>query len=126
MAEHPGISLSVIRFTASPEIVGEIARVDINDDHNVSTESTDKECIAEFEKIISNDSSVKYEERIVNNAAETVEAAKEFSRCNLFLVGRVPHGPVVASLNVKQHPSPVRSIGGPTRVAEMPAEDSET
>ncbi|XP_011022576.1 PREDICTED: cation/H(+) antiporter 18-like [Populus euphratica] len=153
MAEHPGISLSVIRFTTSHEIVGEIVRVDINDDHNVSTESTDDEFIAEFKKKISNDSSVKYEERIVNNAEETVEAAKDFSHCNLFLVGRVPQGPVVASLNVKvecpelgpvghllispdfttsasvlvmqQHASP-GSRGGSTRVAEMPAEDSET
>jgi hypothetical protein len=153
MAEHPGISLSVIRFTASHEIVGEIVRVDINDNHNVSTESTDDEFIAEFKKKISNDSSVKYAERIVNNAAETVEAAKDFSRCNLFLVGRVPQGPVVASLNVKvecpelgpvghllispdfttlasvlvmqQHASP-GSVVGSTRVTEMPAEDSET
>jgi hypothetical protein len=153
MAEHPGISLSVIRFTASHEIVGEIVRVDINDNHNVSMESTDDEFIAEFKKKISNDSSVKYEERIVNNAAETVEAAKDFSRCNLFLVGRVPQGPVVASLNVKvecpelgpvghllispdfttlasvlvmqQHASP-GSVVGSTRVTEMPAEDSET
>lgn len=153
MAEHPGISLSVIRFTASREIAGEIVRVDINDDRNVSTESTDDEFIAEFKKKIAKDSSVKYEERIVNNAAETVEAAKDFSRCNLFLVGRVPQGPVVASLNVKvecpelgpvghllispdfttlasvlvmqQHASP-GSLGGSTRVTEMPAEDSET
>ncbi|KAJ6943584.1 cation/H(+) antiporter 18-like [Populus alba x Populus x berolinensis] len=153
MAEHPGISLSVIRFTASPEIVGEIVRVDINDDRNVSTESTDDEFIAEFKKKIAKDSSVKYEERIVSNAAETVEAAKDFSRCNLFLVGRVPQGPVVASLNVKvecpelgpvghllispdfttlasvlvmqQHASP-GSLGGSTRVTEMPGEDSET
>ncbi|CAK7335645.1 unnamed protein product [Dovyalis caffra] len=158
MAEHPGISLSAIRFTASPEIVGEIVRVDINDDYNVSAESTDDEFIAEFKKKISNDSSVKYEERVANNAAETFEAAKEFSRCNLFLVGRVPQGPVAASLNVKvdcpelgpvgnllispdfttlasvlvmqQRTSSASSrhgsAGGSTKVAEMPAEDSET
>ena len=37
----------------------------------------------------------------MGNAAETTALIREFSQCNLFLVGRRPQGQIAASLNVK-------------------------
>ncbi|OMO85091.1 Cation/H+ exchanger [Corchorus olitorius] len=95
MAEHPGISLSIIRFLPGPEIS------DGNEFVNVSFGSTDEQFLMEFQKKISSNSSISYEERVVKNSSETIEAIQEFSRCNLFLVGRMPESDVTAKLNVK-------------------------
>ncbi|WRX17304.1 Cation/H+ exchanger - like 10 [Theobroma cacao] len=102
MAEHPGISLTVIRFLPGPEISGdEIVRTDINTISNASEGSTDERALIEFKKKISNDSTISYEERVVQNSTETIEVIREFSRCNLFLVGRMPESQVAATLNAK-------------------------
>ncbi|KAK9282889.1 hypothetical protein L1049_011114 [Liquidambar formosana] len=99
MAEHPGISLVVIRFSVHPEIVGdEIVRVDMNDKCNTKG-SLEEEFLAEFKKKISDESSIKYEEKAVRNAAETIDVVREFARCNVFLVGRMPEGEVVEALS---------------------------
>ncbi|CAK9137023.1 unnamed protein product [Ilex paraguariensis] len=101
MAEHPGVSLVVVRFIVHPKVVGESVKLDINDNTNASTESEDEAILAEFKQKIPTDNSIKYEERVVSNAAETAEVAREHSRCNLFLVGRMPEGQLVAALNKK-------------------------
>ncbi|GLT78153.1 hypothetical protein SLA2020_496990 [Shorea laevis] len=97
MAEHPGISLTVIRLLPSPQISGEIVREGVKS----STRSIDEQILAEHKEKIPSNGSINYEERVVRNAAETMEIAKEFSQCNLFLVGRTPEGEVAAKLNVK-------------------------
>ncbi|KAI7989683.1 Cation/H(+) antiporter 18 [Camellia lanceoleosa] len=102
MAEHPGISLVVIRFLVDPTVTGEIVTVDINNDSSGSgSRSADEEYLAEFKQKMSKESSIKYEERVASNAAETVEVIREHNRCNLFLVGRMPEGELVRALNGK-------------------------
>ncbi|KAL2543802.1 Cation/H(+) antiporter 18 [Forsythia ovata] len=99
MAEHPGISLNVVRFMVDPKVVGEFARVDINDSYSPEARSEEEEFLAEFKENISNNGSIKYEELMVNNATETVDMIRAHNRCNLFLVGRMPEGQLVAALN---------------------------
>lgn len=111
MAEHPGIKLTVIHFVASPELQGEIVRVDVNDSSNTSAGSVEDKFIAELEQKISNYSSIKYEERVVGNAAEATDSIREFSQCNLFLVGRRPEGQITAALNVKSDCSELGPVG---------------
>ncbi|XP_068306714.1 cation/H(+) antiporter 18-like [Pyrus communis] len=101
MAEHPGNSLTVVHFLASPELQGEIVQVDINEGSNTTAGSATEMFLAELKQKISNNSSIKYEERAVRNAAETTDLIREFNRCNLFLVGRRPDGQVAAALNLK-------------------------
>ncbi|KAJ8768594.1 hypothetical protein K2173_022715 [Erythroxylum novogranatense] len=107
MAEHPGIVLSVVRFKPGPEITGEIVRVDIIND--VNDESADEKLLTEARK--SNTTSIKYEERVVKSSDETIEVIRQFSRCNMILVGRRPEGPVPAALNVKIECSELGPVG---------------
>ncbi|GFZ01476.1 cation/H+ exchanger 17 [Actinidia rufa] len=108
MAEHPGINLVVIRFLLDPEVIEDIVRIDMNGE----ARSGDKEFLGEFKQNTMKDSSIKYEERVVRNAAETVKVIREHSRCNLFLVGRMPTGPVVADLNGNRVCPELGPIGG--------------
>ncbi|KAF2297907.1 hypothetical protein GH714_005005 [Hevea brasiliensis] len=100
MAEHPGVSLIVIHFTASNDILRQMVKIDITAEFSNSSDSADKTFLAIFKKN-SDDDSVKFEEREVNSAKEIVEVVKAFSRCNLFVVGRMPEGPVAATLTEK-------------------------
>ncbi|XP_057969296.1 cation/H(+) antiporter 18-like [Malania oleifera] len=98
MAEHPGISLVVIRFLIEPEIAGKSTEVDIYDNHGNEARPADEEFLAGFKQKISRENSVGYEERLVKSAAETVDVVREFSKCNLFVVGRMSEGEVVKAL----------------------------
>lgn len=113
MAEHPGNGLTVIHFLASPEIAGEIVKVDVGEGDGSSTSAGtgDAQFLAEFKRKILNDSSIKFEERFVRNSAETIDVVREVGRCNLFLVGRVPEGQVAASLNVRSDCSELGPVG---------------
>ncbi|XP_058224214.1 cation/H(+) antiporter 18-like [Rhododendron vialii] len=114
MAEHPGINLVVIRFTVHPDVVGEIVRVNVDESSNGEpgeAKSADEHFLAEFKEKIVNNGSVRYEERAVRNGAEAVEAIREHSRCNLFLVGRIPEGELVASLNGKRECPELGPVG---------------
>ncbi|KAA8520915.1 hypothetical protein F0562_011588 [Nyssa sinensis] len=97
MAEHPGVNLVVIRFIVDPNVAGEIVKLDM-DNSNTVERSEDEEFLAECKEKILEDSTIKYEERVVSSAAETVEAIRSCSLCNLFLVGRMPEGQLVAAL----------------------------
>ncbi|XVF51386.1 hypothetical protein PTKIN_Ptkin04bG0181000 [Pterospermum kingtungense] len=102
MAEHPGISLTVIRFLPGPEVSGEIVNADINTSSNDSGGSADEQFLMEFKsKITKDNNSISYEDRLVRNHTETIEVIQELSRCNLFVVGRMPESQVVAKLNAK-------------------------
>ncbi|XP_059650950.1 cation/H(+) antiporter 18-like [Cornus florida] len=98
MAEHPGIYLKVVRFLVEPEAAGEIVRVDTDANSGTKLCSADEEFLADFKDKISTHHS-KYEERTIRNATETIDVVREFSRCNLFLVGRNPDGELALALN---------------------------
>uniref|UniRef100_A0A5B7AK09 Putative Cation/H+ exchanger 18 n=1 Tax=Davidia involucrata TaxID=16924 RepID=A0A5B7AK09_DAVIN len=111
MAEHPGISLVVIRFLVDPNVAGEIFKLDM-ENSSAEARSEDEEYLAEFKEKNSEDNSIKYEEIVVGNAAETVEVMRERSLCNLFLVGRMPEGQLVAALNKNSECPELGPIGG--------------
>ncbi|OMO85093.1 Cation/H+ exchanger [Corchorus olitorius] len=98
MAEHPGISLNVIRFVVEPETIGEISAIDMQENSGLKSMSLDEECLSEFKQRILKDNSVKYEERAVRDATETIAAIRGVGRCNLFLVGRMPDGELALAL----------------------------
>ncbi|XVE57990.1 hypothetical protein DITRI_Ditri04bG0134000 [Diplodiscus trichospermus] len=112
MAEHPGISLTVIRFLPSPEVSGEIVRVDINTSFNATEGSADERFLMEFKsKISKDDSSISYKERVIGSSTETIEVIREFSRCNLFVVGRMPESQVTEKLNAKSDCPEIGPVG---------------
>ncbi|GAV63527.1 Na_H_Exchanger domain-containing protein [Cephalotus follicularis] len=99
MAEHPGNSLNVIRFLASPDFSGDMVRVEIEEESETSSGSADEMFLAGFKNKISGNNSIAYEEKEVKNAAETVELIRGLNGYDLFLVGRMPEGQAAASLN---------------------------
>ncbi|KAG8375058.1 hypothetical protein BUALT_Bualt10G0060400 [Buddleja alternifolia] len=101
MAEHPGITLNVIRFFVDPKVAGASVKLDVSDQDRPEARSNDEEFLADFKEKISKDDSIKYEESVISDAAETINVIKTYSRCNLFIVGRMPEGQIVAALNKK-------------------------
>ncbi|CAN4127274.1 unnamed protein product [Withania somnifera] len=99
MAEHPGIKLVVLHSALDPEVAGGSVKLDMNHNSSPEDQPEDEVVISSLKQRISTDGSIKYEERTVKDAGETLEAIKSHNRCNLFLVGRMPEGQVVASLN---------------------------
>ncbi|KAK9698508.1 hypothetical protein RND81_08G109700 [Saponaria officinalis] len=96
MSEHPGITLVVVRFVPDPEMtVGDIVAVDLSQD----SKTADNDAISGVQKKVSQDGSVKYEERVVKVVSDTVNVVKEFVKCNMILVGRSPEGTVAANLS---------------------------
>lgn len=113
MAEHPGISLTVVHFLASPDgVSGEIVRVNIDDDSGLPEDKQDQISIDELKQRNLEGNSISYVERVVRNCEETVDVIREFSRCNLFLVGRMPEGQVGCGLNVKSECPELGNVGG--------------
>ncbi|XP_058200113.1 cation/H(+) antiporter 18-like [Rhododendron vialii] len=114
MAEHPGISLVVIRFLVSPNAVRENIALEIPEAGGSSDElsSRDEEFIGKIKEKISRNSSIKYDERVVSSAAEAVGIIREQSRCNLYLVGRMPVGQLVANMNRNSDCPELGPVGG--------------
>ncbi|KAL0890924.1 hypothetical protein Bca101_014907 [Brassica carinata] len=120
MAEHPGISLTVVRFIPSEEFKPENVKLEITEDHAGScsgeTRLTDIEAITELKaKVREQESSrsdsdiesrIVYEDKIVKCHNEICEVIKEYSRSNLFLVGKSPEGSVASGLNVVRSDTP--------------------
>ncbi|KAJ9706077.1 hypothetical protein PVL29_001580 [Vitis rotundifolia] len=110
MAEHPGISLVVIRFLSHPDTQDEAVTPDPHPNPN-SNSSLDESFLAEFKNKTSQNSSDKLEERVVKNAAEAIELGqigrvvknsaeaieiiREYRRCTMFVVGRTPEGQLI-------------------------------
>ncbi|KAI4326867.1 hypothetical protein L6164_019392 [Bauhinia variegata] len=111
MAEHPGIKLRVIRFIVEPNISGEIVRVDMGNNSSSQLVSADEEFLSEFKQKIAEDGSVTYDEKLVRNATESIAAIREFSNCNLFVVGRRPNGEVAFALKNSEYPE-LGPVGG--------------
>ncbi|XP_023529026.1 cation/H(+) antiporter 18-like [Cucurbita pepo subsp. pepo] len=102
MAEHPGITLNVIRFLPSPDMVVESIVVDINKyDTNDVSASIDERVLSELKMKKTEEKSIKYEERVVSNSCDAIDVMREFGRCHLILVGRMPEGRVVESFHLK-------------------------
>ncbi|CAN4075907.1 unnamed protein product [Withania somnifera] len=99
MAEHPGINLLVIRFLVGPEVAGGSVKLDMDQRYSPETQSKDEEVLTYLKHKISKNSSIKYEEQLVNDAADTKELIHAYNRCNLFVVGRMSEGQVVAALD---------------------------
>ncbi|KAL1549020.1 Cation/H(+) antiporter 15 [Salvia divinorum] len=96
MSEHPGINLTVLRFTPGEnDTMGEPRRGQSGREIlTVATENDrekqmDAEFINQFRARTSNDPSVIYTEKFVNNGEETVAAIRSIDVIHdLFLVGR--------------------------------------
>ncbi|KZV31524.1 cation/H(+) antiporter 18-like [Dorcoceras hygrometricum] len=103
MAEHPGITLNVVRFFVDANVVGDSIQLDINtnaDDGGKET-TPDEQFIRELKERASNNNSIKFDDKVVSDVAEMVDTIRKYSRCNLFLVGRMPEGQLVEALNKK-------------------------
>lgn len=96
MAEHPGIRLTVVCFLCQSNgfFVGDTVGVNKSSKSNFPQSD---DLLAEFRKISAKDDSFQYTERTVGNSEETIAAIRDFSRCNLILVGRAPEGAVEAT-----------------------------
>ncbi|XP_009620181.1 cation/H(+) antiporter 18-like [Nicotiana tomentosiformis] len=101
IAEHPGINLVVVRFVLDPEVVGKSVKLDMEQTYSPEANSKDEELLIDLKHKISKNGSVKYEEKTVKDVAGTIESIRSYSRCNLFLVGRMSEGQVVAALDKK-------------------------
>lgn len=99
MAEHPGIRLNVVRFFVDPKVVGGNIKVDINDSSNHEARSSDEDFISDFKDKVSKDGSIKFLDSVVKDGDEAVEVIRRYKTCNLFLVGRISEGELVAALN---------------------------
>ncbi|CAG7898775.1 hypothetical protein BRARA_H01660 [Brassica rapa] len=120
MAEHPGITLNVVRFIPSEEFKPDNVKLEITEDQVGScsgeTRLTDIEAITELKAKIKEqessrsdsdtESQIVYEERIVKCQEGVCEAIKEYSRSNLFLVGKSPDGSVASGLDVLRSDTP--------------------
>ncbi|CAF2247521.1 unnamed protein product [Brassica napus] len=120
MAEHPGITLTVVRFIPSEEFKPDNVKLEITEDQAGScsgeTRLTDIEAITELKAKIKEqessrsdsdtESQIVYEERIVKCQEGVCEAIKEYSRSNLFLVGKSPDGSVASGLDVLRSDTP--------------------
>ncbi|GFZ01310.1 cation/H+ exchanger 17 [Actinidia rufa] len=119
-AERKSAAIIIVPFHKHQRLDGQLetTRSDfrrsclIFDDSGPEARSADEEFLAEFKEKISKDSSIKYEERIVSRAGETVGAIREHSRCNLFLVGRMPEGQLVAALKGNSECPELGPVGG--------------
>ena len=96
MAEHPGITLVAIRFLFHPGTQEDTITLD---PHTNPNSSLDENSLAEFKNKTSHNSSVKFEEIAVRNAAEATEIIREYHRCSMFVVGRKPEGEVAIELS---------------------------
>ncbi|XP_058080701.1 cation/H(+) antiporter 15-like [Magnolia sinica] len=96
MSQHPGISLTVVRFVEGEHVLENVVDPEKEemDMLSVFTErdkekQLDNECINVFRHRHLSDESVLYIEKVVNNAEETVEVVRGMdSNHDLFIVGR--------------------------------------
>lgn len=97
MAEHPGIMLTVVKFSTPPgkslRFGVPLVRMAPNKDKTITDEAdnANEEDEVFISELISNkDESILYEERVVESKAEVVEGLRGLNKFNLFLVGRMP------------------------------------
>lgn len=108
MAEHPGITLNVVRFILDPT---DTVTVDVEDQYTPEARSADEEFLEEFKEKALKDGSITYEESLVSNSADTIEEIRKYNKSNLFLVGRMPEGQLVASFYKKGECPEIGPVG---------------
>ncbi|XP_060192956.1 cation/H(+) antiporter 18-like [Lycium barbarum] len=102
VAEHPGITLNVVRFVIDPEIVGGTVHVDIVESSGPEPESEDDEnFLADLKQKSTGDGSIIFEERVVKDVTETIEVIRSCKKCNLFIVGRMSEGQLVSAFDTR-------------------------
>nr|GMD96614.1 cation/H(+) antiporter 18-like [Ipomoea batatas] len=101
LAEHPGISMTVVCFSPKHEPSGEIT-VDMDTTSPGIHISADGKALADLKQRTSRDDSVKFEEKTVCNKEEITGVIRGHSRCNMFLVGRMPDGELALALAPNQ------------------------
>ncbi|XP_059295056.1 cation/H(+) antiporter 18-like [Lycium ferocissimum] len=102
VAEHPGITLNVVRFVIDPEVVGGTVHVDIVESSGPEPESEDDEnFLADLKNKSTGDGSIIFEERVVKDVTETIEVIRSHKKCNLFIVGRMSEGQLVSAFDTR-------------------------
>ncbi|KAL5731615.1 hypothetical protein ACHQM5_004325 [Ranunculus cassubicifolius] len=94
MSEHPGINLIVVRFILDLVAAEDIVRIDVENKDDPADS-----LLGEFQQKNLKNESVRYEERVIRNGEEIISMLREFSQCNLLLVGLNPEGWVGSVLN---------------------------
>ncbi|KAL8556675.1 hypothetical protein ACS0TY_004211 [Phlomoides rotata] len=107
MAEHPGISLNVVRFIVDADVI----QLDVHDNNDVETIPNDEKFISEFKGKVLNDDSIKFQEYAVCNVVEVVNMIQTHKGCNLILVGRISEGELAAALNKKSECPELGPVG---------------
>ncbi|MBA0608851.1 hypothetical protein Godav_021020 [Gossypium davidsonii] len=110
MAEHPGISLNIIRFVVEPETIGEISTINMQENAGIETKSSAEEFLSRFRNL-QKDDSVRYEEKAVRNVTEIIAAIRGADRSNLFLVGRMPEGELALALRRRSECPELGAVG---------------
>lgn len=112
MAEHPGVELTVIRFRDVEVDTSEgIVSIDAEGTPAATLVSSDEEFLADFRRSIADDSSIKYEEKNIQSVSETITILRDYCRCSLFLVGRMPNGVVALALSQRSDCPELGPIG---------------
>ncbi|XP_049381958.1 cation/H(+) antiporter 18-like [Solanum stenotomum] len=108
VAEHPGITLNVVRFIIDPAVIGASVHVDIAQNSGPVPESSQEDDIflSDLKQKSSGDSSIIFQESIVKDVRETIEVIRGFKKCNLFIVGRMSEGQLVSAFDSKSHDCP--------------------
>ncbi|KAL3499277.1 hypothetical protein ACH5RR_038370 [Cinchona calisaya] len=109
---------SVVRLLVESKTVGEVVRIDAESSNN--TISADEEVITDFKARVSDDNSIKYEERVVGKSNEAIAAIRAYNRCNLFLVGRMPDGELALALNERNEYPELGPVGSLLISPEFP------
>ncbi|KAF9588922.1 hypothetical protein IFM89_017601 [Coptis chinensis] len=116
MAEHPGIKLVVVHFI--------IEDMPAEETFTITVEKKDDgvdEFLVEFQQKIPGNGSVQYEERLVSDTADIIAKAREFSRCNLFLVGRNPDGVLASAVSGRINCQDLGPVGSLLISPEFPS-----
>ncbi|KAK4721536.1 hypothetical protein R3W88_011769 [Solanum pinnatisectum] len=71
MAEYPGINLLVVRFLVDPEVARGSVTLDMDQTYSTEAQSKDEELLTNLKHKLSKNNSIKYEEKLVKDAAGT-------------------------------------------------------
>ncbi|XP_044497801.1 cation/H(+) antiporter 15-like [Mangifera indica] len=89
MSEHPGISLTVMRFVPGGDAIDPATHPTSDPIDNDKEKQPDEEFINDFRMKTVSDESIVYSEKVANNGEETVAAIRAMDTAHdLFIVGR--------------------------------------
>ncbi|XP_031497606.1 cation/H(+) antiporter 19-like [Nymphaea colorata] len=108
MAEHPGISLTVVRFLVEVPLLARRGSVRIAVDADERSE--DEDFLADCKGKLLSSYSIVYLEKEVTGKADILPVIKEHSRCDLILVGRSARTEALADRTDSPELGPVGSL----------------